>query len=139
MELVRFDPFRVDPFREMDRLHSEMNRLFEGLAVGEARRSGGNGSGNSGQSNGSALAPFAGRMWSPSVDVAESENEVVLRAEIPGMKQDEIDIELNGDTLTVRGERKFENEERKDNFVRVERVVWSVPAVVYARRARAAG
>jgi len=55
------------------------------------------------------------------VDIAETQNDVVLRAELPGLKQDDIDIELTGDTLTLRGERKFENEERKDNFVRVER------------------
>ena len=63
----------------------------------------------------------AGRVWSPAVDVAETEHEIVLRAELPSMKQDDIDIELAGDTLSLRGERKFENEERKDNFVRVER------------------
>jgi HSP20 family protein len=55
------------------------------------------------------------------VDVAENENEIVLRAEVPGMKQEDIDIELTGDTLTLRGERKFENEDRKETFVRIER------------------
>jgi HSP20 family protein len=105
MGIVRFDPFR-----ELDRLQSEMNRLFEGYAGSPERAS----------SNAGALAQ-GGRLWSPAVDVAENANEIVLRAEIPGMKQDEIDIELTGDTLTLRGERKFENEERKENFVRVER------------------
>jgi HSP20 family protein len=104
MGIVRFDPFR-----ELDRLQSEMNRLFEGYA-GSPERAGSAGSLTQG-----------GRLWSPAVDVAENQNEIVLRAEIPGMKQDEIDIELTGDTLTLRGERKFENEERKENFVRVER------------------
>jgi HSP20 family protein len=101
MGIVRFDPFR-----EMDRLQGEVNRLFEGFA---------------GQPERSAGLVQGGRLWSPSVDVAETENDIVLRAEIPGMKQEEIDIELTGDTLTIRGERKFENEERRENFVRVER------------------
>jgi len=102
MGIVRFDPFR-----ELERIQSEMNRLFEGYSGTPER-------GNTGlvQHN---------RIWAPSVDVAENENEIVLRAELPGMKQEDIDIELSGDTLTIRGERKFENEERKENFVRVER------------------
>lgn len=101
---------RFDPFRELDRLQSEVNRIFEGYANTGDRPANGNGNTYS-----------MSRVWSPSVDVAENENEIVLRAELPGMKQDDIDIELTGDTLTLRGERKFENEERKDNFVRVER------------------
>jgi HSP20 family protein len=103
MGIVRFDPFR-----ELDRLQSEVNRLFEGY----------NGSPERGASQG-MTAP--NRLWSPSVDVAENQNEIVLRAEVPGMRQEDIDIELTGDTLTIRGERRFENEERKDQFVRVER------------------
>ena len=107
MAIVRFDPFR-----ELDRLQNEVNRLFEGYSnTGErpTAMTTANGSG------------AASRVWSPVVDVAETQNEIVLRAELPGMKQEDIDIELTGDTLTLRGERKFENEERKENFVRVER------------------
>lgn len=103
MGIVRFDPFR-----ELDRLQSEMNRLFEGYTGAPERSTGGQ-------------LVQGGRIWSPSVDVAETQNEIVLRAELPGMKQEDIDIELTGDTLTIRGERKFENEERKESFVRVER------------------
>jgi HSP20 family protein len=55
------------------------------------------------------------------VDVAETQDGIVLRAELPGMRQEDIDIELTGDTLTLRGERKFENREQRENFVRVER------------------
>jgi HSP20 family protein len=99
-----------DPFREMDRLQSEMNRLFEGFQGLPDRTT----------SGGAALSQYSGRMWSPSVDIAETQNEIVLRAEIPGIPQSDIDIELTGDTLTLRGERKRENEERKDQFVCVE-------------------
>ena len=104
---------RFDPFRELDRLQNEVNRLFEGYNGSPSER--GNGSGNN------ATPPFAGRMWSPSVDVAENQNEIVLHAELPGLKQEDIDIELTGDTLTLRGERKFENEDHREHFVRVER------------------
>lgn len=104
MSIVRFDPFR-----EMDRLQNEVNRLFEGYLAPDGRVVPG------------APMQSGGRLWSPSVDIAESENEIVLRAELPGMKQEDIDIELSSDTLTLRGERRFEDEERKQNFVRVER------------------
>jgi len=101
MGIVRFDPFR-----ELDRLQNEVNRLFEGYTAAPAERTTGGG---------------PARVWSPAVDVMENENAVVLRAELPGMKQEDIDIELTGDTLTLRGERRFENGARKDNYVRVER------------------
>jgi len=107
MAIVRFDPFR-----ELDRLQSEVNRLFEGYTQAPEQRGAGTG-------NGQMAA--ATRLWSPAVDVAENQNEIVLRAELPGMKQEDIDIELTGDTLTLRGDRKFENEERREDFVRVER------------------
>jgi len=103
MSIVRFDPFR-----ELDRLQNEVNRLFEGYSgVPEERNNGNN--------------RFAtGRTWSPAVDVAENPNEIVVRAALPGVKQDDIDIEVSGDTLILRGERKLDNEEHRDNFVRVE-------------------
>ncbi|HVK03429.1 MAG TPA: Hsp20/alpha crystallin family protein [Armatimonadaceae bacterium] len=101
MGIVRFDPFR-----EIDRLQNEVNRLFDGYMTTPAER---------------GPNAAAARLWSPAVDVAENENEIVLRAELPGMKQEDIDIELTGETLSIRGERKFETEERKENYVRVER------------------
>ncbi len=61
------------------------------------------------------------RVWSPTVDVYEDTDAIVIKADLPGMKQEDIDIEMNGDMLTIRGERKFEDEERRDNYVRVER------------------
>ncbi|HLK55663.1 MAG TPA: Hsp20/alpha crystallin family protein [Chthonomonadaceae bacterium] len=61
------------------------------------------------------------RVWSPTVDVYEDGNAIVIKADLPGMKQEDIDIEMNGDVLTIRGERKFEDEEHRDNYVRVER------------------
>jgi HSP20 family protein len=103
MGIVRFDPFR-----EMDRLQNEVNRLFDGYLTTPGERS-------------ATGTQVANRLWSPAVDITENDNEIVVKAEIPGMKQDEIDIELTGDTLTLKGERKFENEERKENYVRVER------------------
>lgn len=61
------------------------------------------------------------RIWAPAVDVAENEREIVLHAELPGMKKEEIDIQLSGDTLTLRGERKRESSTRSEHYHRLER------------------
>lgn len=61
------------------------------------------------------------RLWAPAVDVAENEREIVLHAELPGMKKEEIDIQLSGDTLTLRGERKRESSTRSEHYHRLER------------------
>ncbi|MBC8142344.1 MAG: Hsp20/alpha crystallin family protein [Armatimonadetes bacterium] len=98
---------RYDPFRELDRLQSEINRMFEGVNAPTGERSAGSG----------AATP----RWSPSVDVLETQTEIVLHVELPGMNPDDVDLEISGDTLSLRGERKFGNEERKNNFVRIER------------------
>jgi len=61
------------------------------------------------------------RAWAPAVDVSEDEYEIVLHVELPGMKKEEIDIELSGDLLRLSGERKREEVTRGENFHRIER------------------
>ena len=63
--------------------------------------------------------------WAPSVDIYETENELVLKADLPGVSEKEIDIRVENDMLTVRGERKFETEVKEDNYLRVERTYGS--------------
>jgi HSP20 family protein len=60
-------------------------------------------------------------LWAPVVDVSENKDEIVLQAELPGMKKEEIDIQLTGETLTISGERKLERTQRGEQFHRVER------------------
>jgi HSP20 family protein len=67
--------------------------------------------------NASAAAPS----FAPAVDIYEDEQKIVLKLEVPGQKQEDFDIQLEKNTLTVRGERKFEKEEKKENFHRIER------------------
>jgi len=57
----------------------------------------------------------------PPVDIYEDEHKIVLKLEVPGMKENDLDIQLENNVLTVRGERKFEKEEKEENFHRVER------------------
>lgn len=91
---------RWDPFRDLEELQDRVNRLFQErmTARGETRE----------------------RSWTPVVDVYESEDSIVLLAELPGMSREDIDIEVTSDSLTIRGERKFEVDEQK-RYVRVER------------------
>jgi len=90
---------RWDPFRELEELQERVNRIFqERMGRAEAGE----------------------RTWAPVVDVYEDENVVVLRAELPGMKREDIDIQVTQDSLTIGGERNFPTDEKK-NYVRVER------------------
>jgi HSP20 family protein len=59
--------------------------------------------------------------WSPSCDIYETENEIVVKAEIPGVKKEDVKLSIQDNVLTLSGERKFEEETKKENYVRVER------------------
>lgn len=59
--------------------------------------------------------------WMPSVDVKETDQALTFYVEVPGMRQEDIEVELVGDVLSIRGKREFAEEEQRDNFVRIER------------------
>lgn len=59
--------------------------------------------------------------WSPKVDIYETQDNYVINAELPGLTKDQINIDVNDNTLTIKGEKKFEEKVEKDNYVRVER------------------
>jgi HSP20 family protein len=63
----------------------------------------------------------APRPWAPAVDILETDNELVLKADLPGIEMKDIDIQLENGTLTLKGERKFEKEEKNKGFHRMER------------------
>jgi HSP20 family protein len=102
---------RYDPLREIDSLQGEMNRLFDGF-FGR-----GNGSGN-GTSR--ALS-----RWIPAMDLVEGGDDLVLRADLPGMSEDDVAIEIKDNVLTISGERKSEHEEKGESFYRAERAFGS--------------
>src|SRR5918992_4517889 len=95
---------RYDPFRDLRSLQEEVNRLFstnltrsfddEGIGRGA---------------------------WNPSVDIYENKDQIVLEAELPGMKQDDFELTVENNVITLRGERQFEKKEEADNYHRVER------------------
>jgi HSP20 family protein len=94
---------RWEPLRELNSLQSEMNRLFN--TVFDAPQSGNN----------------LMRRWVPAMDLVEAGEHFVLRADLPGMSEEDISIEFEDGTLTVSGERKAEHEDSKEGFHRVER------------------
>src|SRR5512142_1335821 len=94
---------RWDPFRELTSLHDQMNRLFRESYGPQSEES---------------LTTGA---FIPPVDVYEDEHAIILKMEVPGIDQKDIDIRLENNVLTVRGERKFEKDEKEENFQRVER------------------
>jgi len=59
--------------------------------------------------------------FAPPMDVVEEEGRILVRAEIPGMKPEDIDVSITGDTVTIRGEKKFEKKEKREDFLRQER------------------
>ncbi len=91
---------RFDPFRDITTLRDEMNRLFN-RTVGE------------GVSSGSA--------WTPAVDIFDTDTAIVLRAELPGLEPGDIEIEVDDNVLTLKGERRFEETVQEGRYYRLER------------------
>ena len=94
---------RWEPFRGLTTLQDQVNRLFD-EGFNRAR---------------SAQTDLA--TWAPAVDIYEAENELVVKADLPGLQEKDIDIRVENNTLTIRGERKFEKEVNEENYLRVER------------------
>lgn len=92
---------RGDPFRWLSEIRKEMNRLFE-------------------EAFGSAVEPVTTREWSPAVEMYENKDEVVVKAELPGLKESDIDVSVSDGVLTIRGERKHEEEKKEKGYYRSE-------------------
>ncbi|HVB58714.1 MAG TPA: Hsp20/alpha crystallin family protein [Candidatus Acidoferrales bacterium] len=93
---------RWDPFRRASTLQDQVNRLFESTFHADR--------------NESSLTT-----WAPAVDIYETENELVLKADIPDVNEKDLDIRVENNMLTVRGERKFEQKVKEDDYLRIER------------------
>ena len=106
-------------------LQNEVNRLFEDNFTRER----------------SGHADLA--TWAPPVDIYETENELVVKAELPDFQDKDIDVRITNNTLTIRGERKFEKDVKEDNYLRIERAYgsfvrsFSLPNTVSSENIRA--
>jgi HSP20 family protein len=94
---------RWEPLRELGTLQTEVNRLFNTVF-------------DSPGGNGGTL-----RRWMPAMDLLETGDHFVLRADLPGMSEEDVNIELEDSTLTISGERKTEHEDTQEGYYRVER------------------
>jgi HSP20 family protein len=96
MSLIRYNPRGLTPWFDFD-----IDRFFSDWPFVPAQRE--------------------ARAWAPAVDVYEDENKIVLKADLPDMDEKAVDIQVEDGMLTIKGERKFENETKDKNFHRVER------------------
>src|SRR6185437_7214970 len=92
---------RWDPFREVQALQNRVNSLFRDFNETES--------------------PLTTASFVPAVDIYEDDKKVILKLEVPGIEEKDLDVSVENNTLTVKGERKFEKEEKEENFHRIER------------------
>src|SRR6202047_4147655 len=116
---------RWEPSRGATSLQDQVNRLFEDTLT----------RGRAGQAE---LAT-----WAPAVDIYETETELVVKADLPDLEEKDIDVRVENNSLTIRGERKFEKDVNEDNYLRVERAygsftrTFSLPNTVSSESIRA--
>jgi HSP20 family protein len=97
---------RRSQFNDLETIQNRINRLFEetfGVPRGAARED-----------------TFVGT-WAPPVNISEDEEQLVVEAELPGLRHEDVQVNLEQNVLTIRGERKFEDEQKKDSYHRIER------------------
>lgn len=102
MAVVRW----INPVRELSTMQDRMNRLFEDFF---------------GRTGGAQEVEFAAGAWAPIVDIYESDNEIVVTAELPGLEKEQVGVEYKDGVLTLRGERKLEREVKEESYHRMER------------------
>src|SRR5215216_5924213 len=105
MEVLQIGIVRCEPSRELSTLQNEMNRLFNTVFDAPAPGNGG-----------STL-----RRWHPAMDLVETDDHFVLRADLPGVSEDDVKVELEDNVLTISGERRHEEEVKKGGYYRIER------------------
>ena len=105
------------PFRALQHMADELDRMFEDFGLG--RR---------------GIRPgwreTAAEIWAPDVEVYQKNNELTIRADLPGLSRDEVTVEVTDDAVTIQGERKREHEEEREGFYRSERSYGSFYRVI---------
>ena len=117
---------RWDPFKELLTLQERMNRLFDEV-LPKAREEEG----------------LARGVWSPAVDIYETEDSIVLKAELPGISKDDVTVEVKDNVLVLKGEKRFEKDVKEENYHRMERAYgafqrsFTLPNIVDKNRIKA--
>lgn len=130
MAMERWRPFgtvdRWEPFRNLVDIQGEVNRLVDAFS-------------------GRSLAGTASgaRTWLPSVDMVETKDDLVLRVELPGVRDKDVSVSITGDLLTIRGERRWDDESKDQKVLHVERAygqferLIQLPMAVQAEKVKA--
>jgi HSP20 family protein len=115
-----------DPFRDLVSIQDRMNRLFE-QTLSRSRGEEG----------------VTATTWTPAVDIYETADTIVMKAELPGVTREDIHIQIDGSTLTLKGERRFARDVQEESYLRIERAYGSfhrsfaLPATVQQENVRA--
>jgi HSP20 family protein len=124
-EVMQMAIERWHPFTELMSLRQAMDRLFEDSFVRPSR-----------------VLSTLGEVGAPTLDVYQTPNEVVVKASLPGLKPEDVSIDITGETLTIKGETKAEQEIKKEDYIYQERryalfpAAWSFPAGLSRTRLR---
>ena len=106
MAMERWRPFgsteRWEPFRNLTDIQGEVNRLFDTFL-------------------GRPTGPATNGRWLPAVDMFETKDELVLTVEMPGVREKDVSVSITGDLLTIKGERRWQDESKDNKFLHVER------------------
>jgi HSP20 family protein len=105
------------PFRALQRMADQMDRMFEDFGVGSR-----------------SIQPFSRETgieaWAPEIDVFQSNNELTIRADLPGLTREDLTVEITDDVVAIQGERKREHEEEREGYYRSERSYGSFYRVI---------
>jgi HSP20 family protein len=105
------------PFRALQRMADQMDRMFEDFGVGSR-----------------LMRPFwretGVEAWAPEVDVVQKNNELTIRADLPGLKREDVTVEITDDAVAIQGERRREHEEEREGYYRTERSYGSFYRVI---------
>lgn len=102
MKLVRWSPMGLHPTRDLARMREDMDHFLNSFVAG-------------------APAGDARAAWAPAVELEETAESFVVRLDLPGVSQNDVKVQLTGDTLSIRGERRNERTEKDGNLLRTER------------------
>jgi HSP20 family protein len=123
---MRMAVVKWDPFRDLLSIQDRMNRLFE-QTLSRSRSEEG----------------IAASTWTPAVDIYETPETIVLKAELPGLSREDIEIQIRDNALTLKGERRFAKDVQQENYLRIERAYgafqrsFTLPATIHQDKIRA--
>jgi len=115
-----------DPLRDLLSIQDRMNRLFEQTLTRSQAEEG-----------------ITASTWSPAVDIYETPETIIMKADLPGLSREDIEIQIRDNTLTLRGERRFAKDVQQENYLRIERAYgafqrnFTLPATVQQDKIRA--